>query len=151
MEGTERKSTIEEPVYTDIRKCWNVIKTGILDVLKENPHLTYIPEDVYSECVNERAFLYTSSVGFLILTVETDQFTKDKTLLLWIAYTYQKGGHNWLAHDEWFNNLAKEAGCKYLEARSRVPEMESYTKTIGWELDTRIYRKKVNGKQTERN
>ena len=143
MEGTERKSTIEEPVYTDIRKCWNVIKTGILDILKENPHLTYIPEDVYSECVNERAFLYTYPVGFLILTVETDQFTKDKTLLLWIAYTYEKGGHNWLAHDEWFNNLAKEVGCKYLEARSRVPEMESYTKTIGWALDTRIYRKEV--------
>ena len=143
MEGTERKSTIEEPVYTDIRKCWNVIKTGILDILKENPHLTYIPEDVYSECVNERAFLYTSPVGFLILTTEVDQFTKDKTLLLWIAYTYKKGGHEWLAHEEWFNDLATSAGCTYLEARSRVPEMESYTKTIGWELDTRIYRKKV--------
>ena len=143
MESTGRKSTIEEPVYTDIRKCWNVIKTGILEVLKENPHLTYIPEDVYSECVNERAFLYTSSVGFLILTVEVDQFTKDKTLLLWIAYTYEKGGHEWLAHNDWFNNLAMQAGCKYLEARSRVPEMESYTKQIGWELDTRIYRKEV--------
>ena len=146
MESTGRKSTIEEPVYTDIRKCWNVIRTGILEVLKENPHLTYIPEDVYSECVNERAFLYTSPVGFLILTTEVDQFTKDKTLLLWIAYTYNKGGHNWLSHEEWFNNLAKEAGCKYLEARSRVPEMESYVEQIGWELDTRIYRKKVNGK-----
>ena len=146
MESTGRKSTIEEPVYTDIRKCWNVIRTGILEVLKENPHLTYIPEDVYSECVNERAFLYTSPVGFLILTTEVDQFTKDKTLLLWIAYTYNKGGHNWLSHEEWFNNLAKEAGCKYLEARSRVPEMESYVEQIGWELDTRIYRKKVDGK-----
>ena len=146
MESTGRKSTIEEPVYTDIRKCWNVIKTGILEVLKENPHLTYIPEDVYSECVNERAFLYTSPVGFLILTTEVDQFTKDKTLLLWIAYTYNKGGHNWLSHEEWFNNLAREAGCKYLEARSRVPEMESYVEQIGWELDTRIYRKEVNGK-----
>ena len=143
MESTERKSTIEKPVYTDIRKCWDLIKTGILDILKENPHLTYIPEDVYSECVNERAFLYTSPVGFLVLTTEVDQFTKDKTLLLWIAYTYKKGGHNWLAHNDWFNNLAKEAGCKYLEARSRVPEMESYTRTIGWELDTRIYRKEV--------
>jgi len=50
-----------------------------------------------------------------------------------------------VAHEEWFNNLAKSAGCKYLEARSRVPEMESYTKKIGWELDTRIYRKEVNG------
>lgn len=145
MESTERKSTIEEPKVADIRKCWSVVKPGILDILKENPTLTFIPEDVYSECVNERAFLYMSSVGFLILTIEVDQFTKDKTLLLWIAYTYKKGGHQWVAHEEWFNNLAKSAGCKYLEARSRVPEMESYTKKIGWELDTRIYRKEVNG------
>jgi len=143
MESTERKSIIEEPEFADIRKCWNVVKTGILDILKENHTLTFLPEDVYSECVNERAFLYMSSVGFLILTVEVDQFTKDKTLLLWIAYTYNKGGHEWLAHEEWFNDLAKQAGCKYLEARSRVPEMESYTKKIGWELDTRIYRKDV--------
>lgn len=143
MESTERRSTTELPVPADIRRCWEKIKPGIVEIIKENPLLTFIPEDVYSECVNDRAFLYTSPIGFLVLTVEVDTFTKDKTLLLWIAYTYEKGRHEWLAHDEWFNNLAKEAGCKYLEARSRVPEMESYTKKIGWELDTRIYRKNV--------
>ena len=145
MESTERRSTTRLPIPADIRQHWEVVKSGIVEILLENPTLTFIPEDVYSECVNERAFLYMSSVGFLILTIEVDQFTKDKTLLLWIAYTYNKGGHEWLAHEEWFDNLAKQAGCKYLEARSRVPEMESYTKKIGWELDTRIYRKEVNG------
>ena len=146
MESTERRSTTSdfiEPVLTDIRSTWNKVRPGIESILADNPDLTYIPEDVYSECVNERAFLYTSSVGFLILTMEVDRFTKDKTLLLWIAYTYNKGGHEWPAHEEWFNNLAKEIGCKYLEARSRVPEMETYTKKIGWELDTRIYRKDI--------
>ena len=143
MESTERRSTTELPLPADIRQCWDKIKPGLVEIIEENPLLTFIPEDVYSECVNERAFLYTSSVGFLVLTVEVDTFTKDKTLLLWIAYTYNKGGHEWLAHDEWFNDLAKNAGCKYLEARSRVLEMESYTKKIGWELDTRIYRKNV--------
>ena len=145
MESTEGKSTIEVPQPTDIRQCWEKIKPGIVEILKDNPFLTFIPEDVYSECVNERAFLYTSSVGFLVLSVEIDQFTKDKTLLLWIAYTYEKGGHEWAVHEKWFDNLAKSIGCKYLDARSRVPEMESYTKKIGWELDTRIYRKEVNG------
>ena len=145
MVSTEGRSTTEfiEPKPTDIRSCWDKIRPGIVEILRENSFLTFIPEDVYSECVNERAFLYTSPVGFLVLTVEVDQFTKDKTLLLWIAYTYEKGRHEWLAHDEWFNDLAKEAGCKYLEARSRVPEMETYTKKIGWELDTRIYRKDI--------
>ena len=142
----ERRLTTDdfvEPVLTDIRSTWNTVKPGLEQILKDNPNLTFLPEDVYSEVVNNRAFLYTSSVGFLILRVEIDQFTNDKTLLLWIAYTYNKGGHEWAAHEEWFNSLAKEIGCKYLEARSRVPEMESYVKEIGWELDTRIYRKEI--------
>ena len=67
MESTERRSTTELPVPTDIRQCWDTIKPGIVDILDNNPYLTYIPEDVYSECVNGRAFLYTSSVGFLVL------------------------------------------------------------------------------------
>ena len=81
MESTERRSTTELPKHADIRTCWDKVKPGIVDILKDNPLLTFIPEDVYSECVNERAFLYTSSVGFLVLTVEVDTFTKDKTLL----------------------------------------------------------------------
>ena len=89
MGSTERKSTIEEPVYTDIRQCWDKVKPGIVEIIREDPFITFIPEDVYSECVNERAFLYTSSVGFLILAVEVDQFTKDKTLYMWLAYTYE--------------------------------------------------------------
>lgn len=143
MESTERRSTTELPVFTDIRQCWDKIKPGIVEIIKENPYLTYIPEDVYSECVNERAFLYTSSVGFLILTMEIDRFTKDKTLLLWIAYTYEKGGHEWLAHEDWLEALAKESDCKYIEAQSHVPELESYALQRGWVLDTRIYMRKV--------
>ena len=146
MEDMERRlitNDFVKPVLTDIRSTWNIVKPGLESILADNPTLTFIPEDVYSECVNERAFLFTSPVGFLVLTIKVDQFTKDKTLYMWIAYTYEKGGHEWLAHEEWFNDLANEAGCKYLEARSRVPEMESYVKQIGWELDTRIYRKNV--------
>ena len=73
MEDTERRLTIDfvKPVLTDIRSTWNTVKPGIKQILRDNPSLTFIPEDVYSECVNERAFLYTSSVGFLVLTVET--------------------------------------------------------------------------------
>lgn len=142
MGSTERKSTIEEPVYTDIRQCWDKVKPGIVEIIREDPFITFIPEDVYSECVNERAFLYTSSVGFLILAVEVDQFTKDKTLYMWLAYTYEKGGHNWMAHEEWFNRLASEAGCRYIEARSHIPELEPYAVADGWNTE-KVYRKRV--------
>ena len=143
MESTERRSTTELPKPADIRQCWDKIKPGIVEILKENSFLTYIPEDVYSEVVNNRAFLYTSPVGFLILRVEVDQYTNDKTLLLWIAYTYEKGGHQWIAHEKWIEKVAKSFNCKYIEAQSNVPGFESYATKNGWNLDTRIYRREV--------
>ena len=145
MENTERRLTTDfvEPVLTDIRSTWNTVKPSIEQILKDNPSLTFIPEDVYSECVNERAFLYTSSVGFLIFTLQLDRYTKDKTLYMWIAYTYEIGGHQWIAHEKWIEKVAKSFNCKYIEAQSNVPGFESYAIKNGWNLDTRIYRREV--------
>ena len=143
MESTERRSTTELPLPADIRQCWDKIKPGLVEIIEENPLLTFIPEDVYSECVNERAFLFTSPTGFLVFTIEIDRYTKDKTLYMWIAYTYVKGGHQWSSHEEWIESVAKELNCKFIEAQSNVPGFESYAVENGWELDTRIYRRKV--------
>lgn len=143
MESTERRSTTELPVFSNIRECWDKVKPGIVEILKNNPTLTFIPEDVYSECVNENAYLFTSLKGFLVFTIEIDRYTKDKTLYMWIAYTYEKGGHEWLAHEEWIESVAKQLDCKFIEAQSNVPDFESYAVKNGWSLDTRIYRRKV--------
>ena len=145
MEDTERRLTIDfvEPVLTDIRSTWNTVKPGIKQILRDNPSLTFIPEDVYSECVNERAFLFTSPKGFLVLTIEVDRYTKDKTLYMWLAYTYDIGGHQWIAHEQWMESVAKELDCKFIEAQSNVPGFESYAVANGWTLDTRVYRRKV--------
>ena len=143
MESTERRSTTELPVFSNIRKCWDKVKPGIVEILKNNPTLTFIPDDVYSECVNENAYLFTSPKGFLVFTIEIDRYTKDKTLYMWIAYTYEKGGHEWLAHEEWIESVAKQLDCKFIEAQSNVPAFESYAVKNGWNLDTRIYRRKV--------
>ena len=143
MESTERRSTTELPVFSNIRECWDKVKPGIVEILKNNPTLTFIPEDVYSECVNENAYLFTSPKGFLVFTIEIDRYTKDKTLYMWIAYTYEKGGHEWLAHEEWIESVAKQLDCKFIEAQSNVPAFESYAVKNGWNLDTRIYRRKV--------
>lgn len=132
-----------EPQITDIRKCWGTIRNGIVAILEENPQLTFLPEDVYSECVNGRAMLFLSPVGFVVFTIETDQFTKDDSLLLWLAYTFETGHGNWIQHVEWFEKIARKCGCRFIEARSAVPQMESYALSNGWFLDTRVYVREV--------
>jgi len=146
MEDMERRLTTNdfvEPVLTDIRSTWNKVRPGIEKILEDNPQLTFIPEDVYSDCVNENAFLFTSPAGFLIFTLQLDRYTKDKTLYMWIAYTYEIGGHQWIAHEKWIERVAKSFNCKYIEAQSNVPGFESYATKNGWNLDTRIYRREV--------
>ena len=142
----ELKDTIDSfvtPEPTNIRDCWDMVKEGITSILKESPTLTYLPEDVYSECVNGRAHLFTSPLGFVILRVVNDSFTGDNTLLIWLAYVYKKGQHNWLTHVKWFEEVAKNADCKFLEARSTVPELEPYFLDSGWCLDTKIFIKDI--------
>ncbi len=133
-----------EPQIADIRQCWGEIRKGIESIIDADPNLTFIPEDVYSECVNGRAQLFTSPIGFLVLTTEVDPFTSDKTLLIWIAYVHETGKHNWIKHVQWFEELARNAGCKFIEARSSVPEMEEYAIMQGFNLNTRVYTKKID-------
>jgi|TARA_R100001463_G_scaffold111597_1_gene166461 hypothetical protein len=122
---------------------WDTVKPGLEEILRDNPNLTFFPEDVYSECVNERAFLFTSRKGFLVLTIEIDRYTKDKTLYMWVAYTYATGEHQWVTHQTWINDVAKNLGCKFIEAQSNVSSFEEYAVENGWSLDTRIYRRNV--------
>ena len=144
-----RRQTISEEDFTlpqlaDIRQCWNEVKTGIESIIAEDSNLTFRPEDVYSECVNGRAELFTSPIGFLVLSTEIDPFTGDRTLLIWIAYVYKTGKHNWMKHVQWVEELARKAGCRYIEARSSVSQMEEYALRQGFSLNTRVYTKEVN-------
>ena len=53
---TKNKEFVQ-PVVTDIRTCWEEVRAGIQNILDRSPSLTYMPEDVYSECVNGRSML----------------------------------------------------------------------------------------------
>ena len=127
------------PKVADIRVEWDRVKPGLEKILADSPHLTFLPEDVYSDCVNGRATLLTSPAGFLVLTTETDEFTKDRTLLIWLAYTYIKSTNSWIEHVEWFEEIAQTLECKFIEMRSTLPKMEAYALRNGWNLDTRVY------------
>ena len=138
-----KNKEIVQPVLTDIRTCWVQVKEGIEEILSANSHLTYMAEDVYSECVNDRAMLFTSPLGFVVLTIEVDPFTDAKTLVVWVGYVYETGKNNWLDHIDWFEQVAIECGCRFIEAQSDVPELESYFTSTGWELETKIYTREV--------
>ena len=142
VESTDKSSTTEDLVPTDIRTCWEEVRPGIIEVLKDRT-LSYRPEDIYAACVTEQAFLYKASFGFVILTVEVDEFTKERTLFVWLGYLYEKGNNMWVEKRDWFDQLAKSIGCSYIGAHTKIKELEPYFIKEGWELDTRVFRRKV--------
>jgi hypothetical protein len=135
------------PEAADIRLEWDNVKPGIEKILVDSPHLTFLPEDVYSECVNGRATLLVSPAGFLVLTTEVDAFTGDSTLLIWLAYMYVRSTNSWLDHVEWFEGVARTLGCKFIEMRSTLPKMEAYARRNGWKLDARVFTREVKNEQ----
>ena len=90
-EDEQRGKSINTPKVADIREEWSWVKTGVDKILEANKHLTYRPEDVYAACVGGQAVLWTTEEGFAVTTTEVDEFTNDKTLLIWIACAKRKG------------------------------------------------------------
>lgn len=146
QEGKRENTHLDEssdPVLINVKDAWDLVKPGLEEILADTPHLTFRPEDVYTECVEERAFLFVSPKGWAVLTREIDQFTDDATLLIWLAYAFEKRDHVWIMYGDWLHKIANEAGCVYIEGRSAVKELEEYAIATGWTVDTRVYRLKV--------
>ena len=142
-----KKKDFVNPEVADIRVEWDSVKPGIEAILAASPQLTFLPEDVYSECVNGRATLLVSPAGFLVLTTEVDTFTGDRTLLIWLAYRYANSTNSWLDHVEWFEEVARTLECKFIEMRSTLPKMEAYARRNGWKLDARVFTREVRNGQ----
>lgn len=141
--NTDQENEFSEPVLTDIRTCWPLVRQGIQEILRDLPQLTYREEDVYSECCNENALLFTSPKGFVVVSMEQDPFNGDLILLLWLAWAKNRGENMGLIYLEYFEDVAREFGCTSLEVRSAVPELEKYLTENGWDLDTRVFRRRI--------
>ena len=134
---------ISQPVIGNIREEWSWVKVGLEEILKADKTLTFKVEDVYALCLMEQAVLWVSDGGFCITTTEVDEFTSEKTLLLWLSWTPKRGDKVGLVHTKFFLDTAKEAGYAKLEIRSKIKEVGKYLTDSGWSIDTTVYSRRV--------
>ncbi len=144
--STQVENRLSDPVITNIRDEWDWIRPALVELKEQIPSLTWRPEDVYAECLYGKAVLHVSPEGFVITKVITDQYTKDRTLLFWIAWARELGGNCVIKYLPFFENVAQQLECNFLETWTPVDELESYFLQEGWSLDTRIYMRQVNVK-----
>lgn len=138
------EKTLSDPVLKDIRDEWGWVKFALEDLKSQIPSITWRVEDVYAECLYGHALLYTAEEGFVITNVITDQYTKERTLHFWICWAEVLGGQNVIKYLPFFENVAKQLECKYLEVWTPVDQLEVYLKENGWSLDTRVFTRRID-------
>lgn len=128
------------PTIGSVREHWDWVKVGIEEILSEQPHLTFRPEDVYAACLNEEAILWIAPEGFLITTSTRCQYTGDSTFFIWLAWAKSQGRESCATkYLGFFEQVAREHGYNRIETRSPIPAMERHLSTYGWKRETVIY------------
>lgn len=128
-----------EPYPADIRREWKWVKRGLEEILGEQPRLTFRPEDVYAAVVNDEAVLWVAPEGFVINTVEHDQYTGKKTFLIWLAWSKRRGENCAMKYIQFFEQVAKDHGFSQIETRTPISALETYFLAGGWAKETVIY------------
>ena len=136
-----------DPVFADIRREWHWVKPGIEAILAEDKFLSFRPEDVYAACVGQEAHLWTTDDGFVVTTGETDPFSGERALLVWLAAANEQGQGLVTVHEQFFMQVAREAGFSRLTVRSRVPQMQNYLTEMGWDIETIVYSRDLDDGQ----
>ena len=131
----------DAPVIADIRKEWDWVKVGVKEILIDQPQLTYRPEDVYAECVSGNATLFVLGKNFAITTVYLDKYTDDKIFLAWL--TWGKNIQNAHRYVHFFEKVARDCGCVYMEGRTSIDRLGEYYLENDWKLETRVFRRKL--------
>jgi hypothetical protein len=126
----------------DIRLEWDWVKPAIESILQEQPLLTYRPEDVYANCVNGSAILMVvEKTRFVVAETIIDPFTHKKTLNIWVAWVApeHRTGGNTETYLPFFENMALDLGCTYLECSTNKESLGRLYSSIGWALKTQVY------------
>lgn len=142
--STQVENHLSDFVLADIRTEWDWIRPALLELKEQIPSLTWRPEDVYAECLYGDALLHVGPQCFVITTVITDQYTKDRTLHFWICWSEELGRNLVIKYLPFFRNVAQQLECKFFEVWTPVEEMKPYLTNSGWSLDTRVYTRQVD-------
>jgi len=109
---------------SDIRAHWDDIRPGLCQIKDEWPDLsTWRVEDVYHEVLSGRAILYYTEDGFAVCALETDEYSGESDLFIWIAFSFGTAGMipKYLPS---FIEVAKHLGCKGVSTVSNHPALE---------------------------
>lgn len=133
------------PVIGDIRKEWHWVRPGLEDLLSSNPDVKTLPEDVYHSIKCGNAHLWVTPTYFVITTFETCDASGEKVLLLWFAWSSDRGNRESLQGNKFFEDVARSSGCSAIEIQTRHQALIDYSVSeLGYRVRTQILSKDLS-------
>lgn len=114
----------------ELRNWWPSIRKGIAKIKTKSPE-NWIPEDVYTDCFNQKAMLWvilknSHFCGFFILQPQ------GKELHIWAAWTLENDYQVAEKGLQFIKNMAREANIKYLTFSSHRSGWQRRAKDYGF-------------------
>ena len=114
----------------ELRNWWPSIREGISKIKTKSPE-NWIPEDVYTDCFNQKAMLGlvlkdSHFYGFFILQPQ------GKELQVWAAWTLENDYQVVEKGLQFIKNMAREANVKYLTFSSHRSGWQRRAKDYGF-------------------
>jgi hypothetical protein len=126
----------------DIRDVWTTVREG-LEIVKKTTNPPWIPEDIYSCCVSQQAFLYMDPErtrdGFAIVQSQFCPFERISKFLLWVVYDPEFGTADHYV-DEW-EDIAMKTGHDAVEFVTPIEAIGRLTSKHGYQKVSSLYRK----------
>lgn len=119
----------------DIRQHWIRIKPYLDQILSEYDVQT---EEVYSLCRQNKAFLFISEEGFVILQEEFKG--DDKTLFVWIAASFDNSRQLLKSYSDELVEIAKQIGAIKVAFHTKRKGFEN---AEGWYMEHIRYEREV--------
>jgi hypothetical protein len=131
-----------EPRIANIKQEWHWVRPGLEEIYGMSPHVAEIPEDVYAACMAGHAHLWITDDYFVVTKFGEDNGLRG--LHLWHAWAKQRGDKHSLAHHDFFEGLALQNGCQYMQTQTvHQPLVDHFTDRLGYRVKVHILEKDI--------
>ena len=130
-----KPDVITYPKTANIREEWHWVRPGLEEIIQLDPNVSWRPEDIYASVLSGESLLWVHPDFFNISIVETDEFTGQKTFMLWISWAKKRGGANAVTHAKFYEDVARHLDCQRISTKSvQMPAVEYAIDKVGWEI-----------------
>jgi hypothetical protein len=132
----------------DIRLVWNAIRPGIESIHAGMPWVDWIPEDLYAACIlGEAAVIVKPDTdpgeAFMIVRMDTNNRSGEKTLFIWIAWCPEEEGAASIYQD--LDILGQNNGCSAIEFITGQKKLVDFAQQFGFKKVMYEVRKELPG------